>query len=104
MNKLCLALLESLAGVPGTARQATLLANITGNEVDGKCTIEMSVDGAAEVEVRGNARRSHLSTMALSHVFSARAPMPLAVALIIVPRSDQDLARGSVDDTRTVEP
>lgn len=58
MNNLCVALLVSLAwAVPGTARQVTRRANITGNEVDGKCTIEVSVDGAAEVEVRGNVGR-----------------------------------------------
>ena len=55
MNKLYVASLASLAWtVPGTAQQVTRRANITGNEADGKCTIEVIVDGAAEVEVQGD--------------------------------------------------
>jgi len=58
MKNLYLPLLATfIATVPGTAQQVTRRANITGNAVDGKCTIEVSVDGAAEVEVRGNQGR-----------------------------------------------
>jgi hypothetical protein len=58
MNKLYLTLLASFVWtVPGTAQQVTRHANITGNAVDGKCTIEVSVDGSAEVEVQGNVGR-----------------------------------------------
>jgi hypothetical protein len=58
MKKLYIALLGAfVATVPGTAQQVTRRANITGNAVDGKCTIEVSVDGAAEVEIRGNEGR-----------------------------------------------
>ncbi len=35
----------------------TKRANITGNAADGKCTIEVIVDGSAEVEVQGNVGR-----------------------------------------------
>ena len=38
--------------VPVEAQQVTRRANINGNAVDGKCTIEVEVDGAADVEVR----------------------------------------------------
>ncbi len=58
MNKLYLTMLAAfVATVPGTAQQVTRRANITGNAVDGKCTIEVNVDGAAEVEIRGNEGR-----------------------------------------------
>ncbi len=39
------------------AQQVSRRANITGNAVDGKCTIEVNVDGAAEVEVQGSEGR-----------------------------------------------
>ncbi len=58
MKNLYLPLLAAfIATVPGTAQQVTRRANITGNAVDGKCTIEVSVDGTAEVEIRGNVGR-----------------------------------------------
>jgi hypothetical protein len=38
-------------------QQNTRRADITGNAVDGKCTIEVTVDGAAEVEVQGTVGR-----------------------------------------------
>ena len=58
MNKLHLTLLAAFVlAVPATAQQVTRRANITGNAVDGKCTIEVVVDGAAEVEVQGNLGR-----------------------------------------------
>jgi hypothetical protein len=58
MNQLHLTLLAAFVlTVPATAQQATRRADITGNAVDGKCTIEVVVDGAAEVEVQGNVGR-----------------------------------------------
>lgn len=39
--------------VAAHGQQITRRADITGNAVDGKCTIEVTVDGAAEVEVQG---------------------------------------------------
>ncbi len=38
-------------------QQNTRRAEITGNAVDGKCTIEVNVDGVAEVEVQGTVGR-----------------------------------------------
>ena len=58
MNKLYLTLLAAFVwAVPGTAQQMTRQANITGNAVDGKCTIEVVVEGSAEVEVQGDVGR-----------------------------------------------
>ncbi len=58
MYKLCLTLLTSFVwAIPGTAQQVTRRANITGDAVDGKCTIEVIVDGSAEVEVQGSIGR-----------------------------------------------
>ncbi len=58
MCKLYLTLLASfVCTVSGTAQQVTRRANITGNAVDGKCTIEVNVDGSAEVEVQGDVGR-----------------------------------------------
>lgn len=58
MNMLYVRLLASLMGtVPAMAQQNTMRANITGNALDGKCTIEVNVDGAAEVEVQGDIGR-----------------------------------------------
>ena len=58
MNKLHLTLVAAFVlTVPATAQQVTRRANITGSAVDGKCTIEVVVDGAAEVEVQGNVGR-----------------------------------------------
>ena len=58
MNKLNLMAFALLAlAIPGAAQQARMRANITGNAVDGKCTIEVNVDGAAEVEVQGGEGR-----------------------------------------------
>jgi len=56
-NTHLLVLAALVATVPGTAQQVSRRANITGNAVDGKCTIEVSVDGSAEVEIRGNKGR-----------------------------------------------
>jgi len=53
-NLYLLVLIAFVATVPATAQPGTRRANITGNAVNGKCTIEVSVDGAAEVEIRGN--------------------------------------------------
>jgi hypothetical protein len=56
MNRLYVTLLASFIWtVPATAQQ--MRANITGNAVDGKCTIEVNVDGSAEVEVQGDVGR-----------------------------------------------
>ena len=41
----------------GSAQSMTQRANITGNAQNGKCTIEVLVDGAAEVEVQGDTGR-----------------------------------------------
>lgn len=58
MNKLYLISFASFIWtVTGTAQQITRRAEITGNAVDGKCTIEVIVDGAAEVEVQGDVGR-----------------------------------------------
>ena len=58
MNRVFPALLVSVSWIaPLSAQQQTQRANITGNAVDGKCTIEVSVDGSAEVEVRGDIGR-----------------------------------------------
>lgn len=58
MYKLYLTSLALLVwALPGTAQQVTRRANITGNAVDGKCTIEVNVDGSAEVEVQGGVGR-----------------------------------------------
>ena len=55
MKKLSLALFALIVStVPGTAQQVTRRANINGNAVDGKCTIEVVVDGSAEIEVQGD--------------------------------------------------
>jgi len=56
-NTHLLVLAALVATVPGTAQQVSRRANITGNAVDGKCTIEVSVDGSAEVEIRGKKGR-----------------------------------------------
>ena len=58
MNKLYVASLASLAWtVPGTAQQVTRRANIIGNEVDGKCTIEVSVYGALKSRCKATSAR-----------------------------------------------
>ncbi|WP_321473585.1 hypothetical protein [uncultured Paludibaculum sp.] len=58
MNKLYLVLIAtSVLAIPAGAQQVTRRANITGHEVNGKCTIEVNVDGAAEVEVQGSQGR-----------------------------------------------
>jgi hypothetical protein len=58
MNRMYGTLIASLClSIPGAAQQQTQRANITGNAVDGKCTIEIVVDGAAEVEVQGDVGR-----------------------------------------------
>ena len=59
MNRIYVILLTVLAvaAAPGAAQQLTRQAEITGNAVDGKCTIEVDVDGSAEVEVQGNTGR-----------------------------------------------
>ena len=56
MNRVYLLMLAPLAlAIPGAAQQQmTRQAQINGNAVDGKCTIEIDVDGSAEVEIRGN--------------------------------------------------
>jgi hypothetical protein len=54
MKQLTYALFASLAlTAVANAQQVTQRANITGNAADGKCTIEVNIDGAAEVEVQG---------------------------------------------------
>ncbi len=53
-NRYLLLIAAFVVTVPGNAQPGYRRANITGNAVDGKCTIEVSVDGAAEVEIRGN--------------------------------------------------
>lgn len=58
MHKMLPALLVSLSWVaPESAQQVTQRANITGNAVDGKCTIEVNIDGSAEVEIQGDVGR-----------------------------------------------
>lgn len=58
MNQMYLVLLAATTlAIPAVAQQSTRRAQITGHAVDGKCTIEVSVDGAAEVEVRGSEGR-----------------------------------------------
>lgn len=58
MKQIYLVLIAASAlALPAGAQQSTRRANITGNAVDGKCTIEVSVDGAAEVEVQGGEGR-----------------------------------------------
>jgi hypothetical protein len=57
MNKLNLTVFAALVfAIPGAA-QTTMRANVSGNAVDGKCTIEVNVDGSAEVEVQGGQGR-----------------------------------------------
>ncbi|MGJ5815617.1 hypothetical protein [Paludibaculum fermentans] len=58
MNQFYLVLIAASSMViPAGAQQVTRRAELTGNAVDGKCTIEVNVDGAAEVEVRGGEGR-----------------------------------------------
>jgi hypothetical protein len=59
MKRFYSTLLASLVlTIPGSAQQqSTRQAQINGNAVDGKCTIEVVVDGAAEVEVQGTTGR-----------------------------------------------
>ena len=58
MNQLHLRLLAAVVlTIPATAQQVTRRADISGSAVDGKCTIEVNVDGSAEVEVQGNVGR-----------------------------------------------
>jgi hypothetical protein len=58
MNRIFPALLVSLSWIaPESAQQLTQRANITGNAVDGKCTIEVNIDGSAEVEIQGDVGR-----------------------------------------------
>ncbi len=46
--------LLAAAAIPAHAVTLPFRANIYGNAVDGKCTIEVDVDGAAEIEVFGD--------------------------------------------------
>ncbi len=58
MNRIFPMLLVSLSWIaPESAQQLTQRASITGNAVDGKCTIEVIVDGSAEVEIQGDVGR-----------------------------------------------
>ena len=58
MNKLYLtSVAVFVMTIPATAQRVTRRANITGNAVDGECTIQVVVDGAAEVEVQGRVGR-----------------------------------------------
>lgn len=58
MTKASFLLFSAMAWlIPVHSQEVTRRANINGNAVDGKCTIEVDVDGAAEVEVRGDQGR-----------------------------------------------
>ena len=50
MMRLCLTLLTLTAALSAQVRTA----NINGGRGGGKCTLELVVDGVAEVEVRGD--------------------------------------------------
>lgn len=56
--KLCiLSLITALSAFAQWGGEQTRTANIRGGGGDGKCTIEIEVDGVAEVEIRGNSAR-----------------------------------------------
>lgn len=50
----CSAALLAALVIPASAVSLPRRANVYGNAVDGKCTIEVDVDGTAEVEIRGD--------------------------------------------------
>lgn len=79
MKKLSLALFALIVStVPGTAQQVTRRANINGNAVDGKCTIEVVVDGSAKIEVQCDVgqMRNLSGSPAVWHRFECNGRMP----------------------------
>ena len=58
--------------------EQTRTANIRGGGGDGKCTIEVEVDGVAEVEIRGNVARlrTREGQRATWRRFDCNQPMP----------------------------
>ena len=58
--------------------EQTRTANIRGGGGDGKCTIEVEVDGVAEVEIRGNTARlrTRVGKRAFWRRFDCNHPMP----------------------------
>ena len=74
MNRLCVLLLTCAAALSAQVRTA----NINGGRGGGKCTIELVVDGVAEVEIRGDTAEIHTreGRPATWRRFDCNHPMP----------------------------
>jgi len=90
-------LLAAAACLPMAAAPDTIRANITGGRGDrGKCTIEVNVDEAAEVEVSGDVGRIRTLAGGRAHWVRLQCTGP-------IPRNPEDFRFRGIDGRGQVE-